>query len=231
MCARIKYSGLVDSINGSINGTTFQRNRYGSTVKGKPIMRKPWTQAQQRQKGEMLSVAKAWRDLSELDRQDWNLFAENNPRPTRLNPDSYLSGYNYFLLYNRYRWLADVSMLSSPSLVLQTTFDPEMIIYYTGGQLYWETNVLPGQTGSWKAMLFLTPVIPYGREFVSFTPRYIYAASYNASAAFDITNQYLSVLGSLPPSGEWIGVKIVLYCETTAQIVITPRTQVQILTV
>lgn len=226
--ARIKYSGLVDSINGSINGTTFQRNRYGSTVKGKPQMVRPTTLFQQQQKQLMTRVTQLWRTLSEMDRQDWNAYAEANPVPSRLNPDAYLNGFNLFQAYHRYRGLTSNAVLSSPSLVLEDigTFgidilnaDPTLNLAYSNQDF----------TGSWINIFFLTGVIPFGREFVNTTPRYIANGNFDNDNTLDITEAYNNKIGSIPPAGQFIGIKLVRICTTTAQFTVTSPFQEEVI--
>lgn len=226
--ARIKYTGLVSSINGTIAGTTFQRNAYGFTVKGKPNMVKPWTDFQQQQKNLMSAVTKAWRNLTDAQRLDWQTFAEANPRQTRLNPDAFLSGYNLFLMYHRYRTLTNLGFLTSPSLVLGACDPPEYIVNYQAGVLTWETNP-SGIVGTWTALLFLTNVIPLGREFVNVTPRFMDFNDYDIGRTKNIANQFQLKLGQLPPVNEFVGIRMVVFNQANAQVIVAPVGQTQVI--
>src|SRR5690606_31037464 len=103
--ARIKYTALVESIRGSIQGTTFQRNAYGYTVKGKPNMVNPNTNLQSASKRNMSGIAQAWSSLSDSDRNAWDTWAATNPVPSRLNPDANLTGFAQFTRWHNIRWL------------------------------------------------------------------------------------------------------------------------------
>ena len=225
--ARIKYSALVDNIRGSIAGTTFQNNRYGYTVKTKPQLVNRNTSSQVIQKRELSVIARAWRNLTEGNRTNWDVYAETNPRPTKLNPDAYLSGYNYFLLVNRYRTLMNEAILTEPSFTLQESGPIDYILYNDAGVLSWETNPTD-MTGTWRAILFLTNVIPFGREYVNATPRYIDAVLYTSGALTNITALYTSKLGTVPPVGQFVGMRIVLVCMTTGQVIEGGIQQVEI---
>lgn len=224
--ARIKYSALVDNIRGSIAGTTFQNNRYGYTVKTKPQLVNRNTAPQILQKLYMSQAARAWRTLTEGNRTNWNTYAETNPRPTRLNPDAYLSGYNYFLYVNRFRLLFSDPILEEPSFTLQDQDTLEPLLYNDAGALIWERN--PGGTGSWRIGLFLTNVIPFGREYVNATPRFIRQALYNTGGTTDVTAQYNAAVGTIPPVGQYVGMRLVAYCETTGQVIDTGVFQHQV---
>lgn len=225
--ARIKYTAIVDSINGTIGGTTFQRNAYGHTIKSKPNMIRPWTIAQQDQKIAMATCAKLWRTLTDPQRTAWETWAEANPRPSRLNAAAFLSGYNLFLLYHRYRRLYDLTTLTNPSLTLQSCDPAEYIVYRSGALLKWETNP-SGVTGTWRALCFMTNPIPLGREFVNITPRFMTGTAYASGTVVDVTNQFNLRFGQLPNTGDWIGMKVVLFCTTTAQVIVTPTAQSQL---
>lgn len=226
--ARIKYSALVDNIRGSIAGTTFQNNRYGYTVKTKPQLVNRNTSSQVLQKRDMSVVARAWRNLTEANRTNWDTYAETNPRPTKKNLDAYLSGYNYFLLVNRYRVLASQSIMAEPSFTLQQSGAIDYILYNDGGVLSWETNPTD-MTGLWRALLFLTNVIPFGREYVNATPRFITAVAYNAGALTNITALYNDRVGTVPPVGQYVGMRVVLICDTTGQVIEGGIQQIQLI--
>lgn len=228
--ARIKYTALVESIRGTIAGTTFQRNAYGYTVKAKPNMLNPSTNLQLAQQAQMTRIAQAWRSLSDANRSTWNTYAENNPRPSRLNPDSYLSGYNLFLLYHRYNQFITNTILASPSLDLDDAGAIEYILYLDGTALTWETNPT-GMTGTWGAILYLTAIIPLGREYINYTPRFITIGTYSSAMAFDLGDKYIDLFGANPADSQWVGMKIVLVNQVTAQVIVGPEVQIQVLTI
>lgn len=226
--ARIKYSAIVDTINGSINGTTFQRNRYGSTVKGKPAMVRPSSLFQQQQKQLMTRVAQSWRTLTELQRQDWIAFAEANPKPSRLNPDAYLNGYNFFGAYHRYRSLYDSTILTSPSLTLEEIGTVTIDMYTDGVDLFSRFQNADF-SGSWIILMFYTGVIPFGREFINTTPRYLIGRPFNADEYTDVSTEYKNKIGSYPTVGQYVGVKYVRLCLTTGQFTVTTPYQTEVL--
>ncbi len=98
--ARIQYTALVNRIAGSIAGTTFQRNAYGHTIKTKPNTVNKNTQAQAEKKALILAISKNWALMSNKDRKSWRRQAQSNPIKSRLNKDSSLNGYNYYMKYN-----------------------------------------------------------------------------------------------------------------------------------
>lgn len=191
-------------------------------------MVKPTTLYQQQQKQLMTRVTQLWRTLTELERQDWYTWAEANPVPSRLNPDAYLNGYNLFCAYHRYLGLSSNDVLESPSLTLQDIGTITVEILRDGSNLNLSFSN-QDYTGSWVNLFFLTGSIPFGREFVNTTPRFIIARPFNAAETVNIAATYQQKIGSLPSAGEWVGLKYVRLCLTTAQYTITSPFQIEVI--
>ena len=114
--ARIKFGGIVSAINGSIGGTTFQKNRYGFTVKQKSNIVKPNSPLQRKRQNQVAEVSREWRNLTNSQRNAWRSYAESYPVPSRLNPNAYLDGYSYFLRYREFNKIANVGgVLANPN--------------------------------------------------------------------------------------------------------------------
>lgn len=203
--ARIKYSALIDSINGSIGGTTFQRNRYGFTAKNKPVTVNPQRPLQVKRKTEMVSVAQLWGTLTEPQRAAWRTFADNNPRPTRLNPDAFLNGFNYFEAYHLLRWvISPGSLLVDPNGPVGSVTGFTADIFVTGGVMTWEPAAdIVGS--NWAALVYLTGQMKTGQLAVSSTPRFIDVDFAPFAGAQVITAPYLAIFGVLPTPLSFIG--------------------------
>lgn len=226
--ARIRYTALVESINGSISGTTFQRNAYGNTIKVKPNIVTPSTLAQVERQNNFGNQARKWRTLSETDRTNWETYAAAYPRPSRLNPSSNLNGYNYFLMYHSFRSVfAPSALLANPNgLQGSLTFFANDIGIVSGQLNYgYNSNITQGP---WFVMLYLTRIIPFGQEAVRETPKFIAFVNGNAGGGLDITNRYVSLFGFIPPQGQWLGIKVVYINSTNGQVIEQPWTQVEV---
>lgn len=226
--ARIKYTALVESINGSISGTTFQRNAYGNTIKVKPNIVNPSTIAQVQRQERFGNQARKWRTLTELQRTNWETYAAAYPRPSRLNPASNLNGYNYFLMYHSFRSVYDpTGLLVDPNGLQGALTFFQNDIYISAGNLFWDfaSNITQGP---WVVMLYLTRVIPFGQEAVRETPKFIRTAAGNANGTWDIQPIYANLFGYIPPAGQWLGIKVVYLNTTNGQVIEQPWTQVEI---
>lgn len=229
--ARIIYSALVESIRGSIKGTTFQRNAYGFTVKGKPNMVNPTKLNQQLAKQRFLSNAKRWASISETNRAQWASYAENFPIPARLNPSSYLNAYNYFSKWHNIFNTNGANVTLADPGSTQDLFELDQIeVILSGGDLF-VLVTLAATPADCYMYVYATPPIPLGREFVNVTPRFVGAITENPADTFEInvTNRYQQVWGTLPAVGEWIGLRLVFIRENNAQISEITATQYEVI--
>lgn len=105
--ALIKLGGGVSDIRGSIGGTVFSKNRYGSYTRNRTIPVDPGSTAQTKIRSVMGQIRNAWfSTLTAAQRTDWATYAQNVSISNRLGESIKLTGWNMFcrtnaaLLYN-----------------------------------------------------------------------------------------------------------------------------------
>ncbi len=197
--ARIIFSGLINSINGSIGGTTFQRNRYGFTIKNKPRISNPNSVAQLRQQRQFQSVIQTWKTLSPADISTWNIYSETFPTPTRLNPNANQTGFNLFIRHAISNPFRVVSPLRR-TLLNAYDFDQlsgGVIVHNSDGRLIYSQNY-QGSVGRYTIVLYMTNSHPFTRkprpnEFKSVGS--ILSSNYSE---IDVTDRYREIFGILP---------------------------------
>lgn len=226
--ARIKYTALVESIRGSIQGTTFQRNAYGYTVKGKPNMVNPNTSTQSRSKKNMTGIAQAWSSLSSTNRAAWNTWAETNPVPSRLNPDAMLTGFAQFTRWHNIRWLYQYgSVLANPSgavgtiesLQFNVVRNPmaQIAVVLIEDVIYTE--------GPWVALAFLSRPLKQTQQFVKSWTRFIGADGVAeidpgvGQAEIDLPPVYSNIFGALPLVGDRVALRMAFQNTTNGQLI------------
>lgn len=227
--ARIIYSALVESIRGSIAGTSFQRNAYGFTIKRKPNMVRPTKQGQVNSQFRLSRASSAWRSLSSGDRTAWNNFAELFPIPARLNPNSNLNGFNYFVKYHDLKLLAGQNIILDDPGVTAASLTVVEIEAIRSGSLFEINAGLNISSDNWYALVFLTSVIQPGQTFIHQTPRFIEATIVDDDLSINLATTYQNVYGSLPAVSDTVGVRLVFLQQTSGRIVISPATQVTII--
>lgn len=218
----------MQSINGSIQGTTFQRNAYGNTVKAKPTMVKPARFKQQNRKNTFSQASQSWKGLTQAERDQWITYATTYPRPTRLNPNSYLNGFNYFLMANQfYRLHAPNGIIQSPSGAQGSVTVFLIEIVRTGGAL--EVNIIDQAVGAnWVALIYLTRPLGDGQEAVQPTPIFMQAFGLFGISGGTVTNAYFEQFGIVAETGDWLGLRVVLQKADNGQVLEQPITQIQV---
>lgn len=215
--ARIKYSALVESITGSIQGTTFQRNAYGFTVKGKPNMVNPNTSRQNGRKRTFSAATQAWRDLSDANRSAWEAYANAFPIPSRKNPDAYLSGLAAFTRWTAVQYQINSSPLANPSGAQGTAVVDQIELILSGGALFAGIPTIV-TNGPWNMFLYLSRPLSPTQGFIKSWQRFILGKDQATWSDENITSRYVAIFGALPALGALIGAQVVFLNTTNGQV-------------
>jgi len=223
--ARIIYGALVESIRGSIGGTTFQKNKYGYTVKHKPNMTKPWTADQLLSQIYFTKAVRAWREAVLTTRQNWNTWAATNPQYAKHNPSAQLSGFACFVKWHAYEFQAGLPVDNSPALAIPAVINPVFKIILAAGVLTLQ-HTWTGGAEDWNVAFYLSRPFGSAQNFIGTKTRYIFSGT-DATASKVITVLYPAKFGSLPALGDRIAVDFVEWMEsggaviTRQQIIVT----------
>ena len=209
--ARIIYTAIVESIRGSIAGTTFQRNAYGYTCKKKPRMVHPNSKLQQLRKGTFSQVVKAWQSLTSAQRADYNTWASTYPQYAKHNSSAQLSGFAVFCKYNYYKILGGSSVVTSPNYSIAADQSPVYSLENNLGALKLYVSNTDGNE-LWECYIFISRPISPTQNFVGTKTRYIQYVT-TANADFTITDAYTNIYGRVPAVGELVALDAVLIGE------------------
>ena len=99
--ALIKFGDMVSGASGSIEGTTYSRNRYGSYVRNRAMPVNPNTSRQQAVRAYLSQLAQRWKDtLTQAQRDAWDVYAANVSVKNALGDDIFLTGFNHYIRSN-----------------------------------------------------------------------------------------------------------------------------------
>lgn len=214
--ARIVYSALIESIRGSIGGTTFQKNAYGYTIKKKPNMINPNSQPQQLQKTFFALAVRAWGQLTNAQRADWDTWATTYPQYAKHNPTSQLSGFAVFTKVHVYRLMYGRPVDTNPTY---TAYAQDIITLgckLVAGVL---SLVVTSDNDSEEWWLVLSVSRPFtdSQNFVGSRVRYMTQIT-NTTTTVNITTKYTSLFGILPAVGQKIALSVIPYGEANGQV-------------
>jgi len=94
---KVKFGGGVADGRGSIGGTTYSRNRYGSYARQRVTPVNPRTPAQIRARSNFQSAATAWRSLTPVQRTQWDNYAAATPIIDSLGNTIYYTGMQAYM--------------------------------------------------------------------------------------------------------------------------------------
>ena len=109
---RIVYT--IGEIKGSVGGVTFQNNSSGHIIRQRPTVKKTSTIRQQLAHSKHQAMLYAWSQLTNGQKDDWNLFAETYTKENKFGETKKLTGANWFTSTNFQRLLMGLTLLTSP---------------------------------------------------------------------------------------------------------------------
>ena len=96
--ALIQFAGGIGGMSGSIAGNTFSHNRYGAYVRNRTIPVNPNSSRQQQARLNFSDVAATWlADLTEAQRDAWNLYGASVVMKGSISQDIFLTGFAHYL--------------------------------------------------------------------------------------------------------------------------------------
>jgi hypothetical protein len=111
--ARVKFGSLLTEISGSIGGSTFQRNKYGNTLRNKPNPIKSQSPSQLSVRQLMKQAHDAWTALTDAERKQWQQYTTFSNPKIRHDHNVVMSGHSLYLKYQVLRLLAGLEILDS----------------------------------------------------------------------------------------------------------------------
>jgi len=118
--ALIKFGGGVVGMAGSIAGTTFSRNRYGSYARARTKPVNPNTANQVAIRSALTFLTERWSStLTAAQRTAWNLYGSNVVMTNRLGESINLSGFNHYIRSNVLRKRINIGVIDAGPVVFE----------------------------------------------------------------------------------------------------------------
>ena len=132
---QIQTPMIISNMEGSLNGSTVRRSRYGLVLQRKASGLQSNTTALGLRRSKFASVANAWTQLSPPNKLQWQYYSEFNPQTDRFGNPIILSAYAYFVKVQNFLLTVNASFVTTAD------YDPKTdnIINFTVSQI--STNV------------------------------------------------------------------------------------------
>jgi len=209
--ARIIYSALIESIKGSIGGTTFQKNKHGYTIKKKPCIVNPNTTRQNSRKVHFSRASRAWRDLSDAQRLAYNTFATDFPQYTKNNPDSKLTGFEVFVKTNSLRLLRGLTILTAAGADIPNSDTCTYALRGDGSHFYIDITSV-NEDEEWLILFFLSRPLVSTKNFIGSAVRYVTWGT-NTNQSLERSALYSAIFGVIPTVGNRIALDAVFLAD------------------
>lgn len=196
--ARIKLGPLITDISGSIGMGTIQRNRFGHTLRLKPLPKKSETPAQYIVRKHMITIQNAWQALTDAERLQWNRYIDFSGQTIRRDRSVLLSGQSLFIKYQLFLLLYDQPLLTDLEYVPMPAHPAIKAIY-----LFMEEAIkleFTYQVDFYRYFFLFKITSPrlYAQAFNPMGLRFM-KVTYHATYLYDITTSYIAAFGVVPP--------------------------------
>ncbi len=137
--ATVKFGPTVIGLRGTIAGTTFSANGSGPYARAWSKGANPRSTPQSDQRGRLGSIAASWRDLTQVQRDDWIAYAllAAQDLVNSLGETYSASGFNWYVRINDHLELAgEARRVDAPTLtrpLAPIIEQPGTLLYKTGG--------------------------------------------------------------------------------------------------
>jgi hypothetical protein len=212
--ARIKLGPLVTDIAGSVGGATFQRSRFGMTIRSKPLPLYSETSAQYLIRRLIISLQYSWQGLTNAERLQWNRFLDFSGQTIRRDRSIKLSGQTLYIKYQLWRLMYDQELLTDIAyapmpdhynfLTIERAEEPEYHLRFSG-----VVDV--------TKYFFICKLTSPRRENQAYNPRGLrwMDVIFLPTALYDITTSYVAAFGALPSVGDFCHYSIQFFSMTS----------------
>lgn len=206
--ARIKFSALVSSIAGSVGGGTLQQNRYGFTLRNKPIPTNRRSANQTAVRTVIGYLQGQWQSLSYDQRDRWNEFSHYSPTFSRNSRDRLISGHALFLKYNSVRMMIGESALLSFDYSITPNVVRNPVFFRNSTEIPGIDSLMVFMSGGID-LSYANFLIRISDAFVSSKSKAISKARVCQtvqvdSEVYDLTDSYLEIFPGLPAVGSQV---------------------------
>jgi hypothetical protein len=199
--ALVQFGGGITSMTGSHAGNTFARNRGGAYVKAKRTGVNPRSPKQSASRTNLGYLAKVYtHTLTDAQRAQWRTFAATNPVINKVGNTVTLSGQQMFAKLSANIMLTGAPYNASPpaSTAVDSPLSLTIAAVSGGGGSLKVTTSKSGSIATEDGILFLSPPLNPGVNFISSKLRLIFGNVITIGGPFDITSAYNTMFGAIP---------------------------------
>jgi hypothetical protein len=207
--AKIKFGMFMVDARGKSNGHVFSKNRGGAYVRTKVTPSNPRTSAQMSIRGIFAAISSAWSGLTADARASWNGFVSSYATTDIFGDIRNPSGKNLFQKLNQNLVISGQAQITTCVSPTEVPFANLTTANLSVGGESLDVETLGDTTGS-KIVMWATPSLSQGTNFVKNKLRQVEVFDGSAAASFDAGTAYIAKFG-LPTVGAniYVGVRVI----------------------
>jgi len=155
---RIFYTGIVDKIEGSVNGSTFQANNAGNIIRSKPSPAYKCTAKQALRRGLFFNRVFSWNALSLGQQQLWNAFAALHTHSDFYGKSKTITGENWYISINSNLQIISEPFVSVPPAYVLPAAVPAYSVIMNANNIYLNFSS-PNDLTDHSLIIFTTPPV------------------------------------------------------------------------
>lgn len=225
---KLKFGAIITEGVGKLGGHDFINSRYGPNLRTRSLRTSKVSQPESFRKGILRKVSTGWRELTQVQRDAWNNWADSIDWNNSFYGTIKLSGEQLFCKINAlyYNW-SGIAWSNPPAFsnTVQSQFT-SVTVYGSGGPLilYWE-NWVP--VNSWL-YIWATPPLSQGVTTKPKFFKYIGRVQTLDPTPVDFYDRYIAVFGSVGEPGSKILFKSYVFNVVSGYQLIPTYPQVQL---
>lgn len=200
--ARIKLGPIVTDISGSIGGLTIQRNRFGMTMRAKPLPLYSETPAQYDIRRKIAFLQYSWQALTDAQRRQWNRFLDFSGQTIRRDRSVLLSGQTLYIKYQLWRLLYGQALLTTIAYAPMPDWEDILNIQLDGPliNLNFDGNIIH------TSYFFIFKTTTPRNENQAYNPKGLrfMVVAFATDSSFNFALPYVQAFGALPPINSWL---------------------------
>lgn len=214
--ARIQTSAIISNITGKLNGSVFQRTQGGLTLRNRNLSVNSNSPRSNLRKVGMASIQNNWQNLTNTQRQLWNIYAIYIGKKQKNNSGLNINGHQLFININSIRFdlqadngLFQPYLLSSPVLAPLPAPISIVSIHQDGVALIVNVNRAIDNTKEVVILFLSRPLLP--SQMTANVKLVLMKAPTNSGTEYQCNVAYEEVYGRVIQVGEWVQSKIAIY--------------------
>ena len=200
--AKVKFGEIIVAMRGKLGGHVHTKNHYGNVTRAWVKPANPRSTAQQASRAVLKDASKAWRGLTQDQRDSWIAFAQTWTRKDRLGETTKLTGANLYVSSYKIMTLVGETPLTTAPAVISTIEVESISVTQAAGTHVLTATFSPAIPSGRYMVLEATRPMSAGKKYVASDFRHVAVYDNTDTSPLVITTDYTDVFGRNIGEGE-----------------------------